>query len=66
MFYSLGTSHSLGQVVLVGKKLLHNADVVDRNDHITIIEIIVEMNKILIANIYAPQTCFLSRGAKRY
>ena len=43
--------------MLVGKKLLHNADVVDINDYIIIIEITVEMNKILIANIYAPQTC---------
>ena len=51
--------------------LARYADIVDRNDRIIIIEITVEMKKILIANIYAPQTCrekdwFLWTDAKRY
>ena len=40
LFYSLGTSHSLGQIVLISKKLMHNADIVDRNDRIIITDII--------------------------
>ena len=55
LFYSFGTCHSQGQIILVAKKWRDNVQCLYKDGRIVIIEIMVSNKKIVIANIYAPQ-----------
>ena len=55
LFYSLGTAHRLGQIILVNKKMMQNAVLVYRDERLLLIEIAITDKKIYIANVYAPQ-----------
>ena len=55
MFY-LRVPASLGQLVIVSRKLMHSADIVYKNGRIIVVEITVDMKNVIIAIIYAPQT----------
>ena len=56
LFYSLGTCHSRGQIILVAKKWKENVQCLYKDSRILILEMAVANKKIIIANIYAPQT----------
>lgn len=56
LFYSLGNNHSLGQITLISKKLMENSNCVHKNDRILLTEIVLDDRKLLIANVYAPQS----------
>ena len=55
LFHSLGSSHSLGQITLVSKKLMDNTRCIYKDDRILLLEVTFGNQNIIIANIYAPQ-----------
>ena len=56
LFYSLGSSHSLGQIILVSKNNMDNTRCILKDDRILMLETTFGNQKIAIANIYAPQS----------
>ena len=55
-YSTLRVPASLGQLVIVSRKLMHSADIVYKNGRIIVVEITVDMKNVIIAIIYAPQT----------
>ena len=56
LFYSLGSSHSLGQIILVSKKYMDNTRCIFKDDYILLLETTLGNQEIAIANIHAPQS----------
>ncbi|WP_419615349.1 endonuclease/exonuclease/phosphatase family protein, partial [Thiolapillus sp.] len=56
LFYSLGTNHSLGHITLVSKSCMQNTQCIYHDDRIILLETSTNNSKLLIANIYAPQS----------
>ncbi|WP_419583966.1 hypothetical protein, partial [Thiolapillus sp.] len=56
LFYSLGTNHSLGHITLVSKSCMQNTQCIYHDNRIILLETSTNNSKLLIANIYAPQS----------
>ena len=56
LFYLLGTNHSLGHITLGSKSYMQNTQCIYHDDRIILLETSTNNSKLLIANIYAPQS----------
>ena len=56
LVYSVGTGRSKGQLILLGKHLLYDHEVIHCSDRLLIIKLIVDNESICVCNAYAPNS----------